>query len=809
MKRKNCTGVVFDMDKVSSLSIAIVVFPLLAAIITAVLGSRWLRGAAHLPVIVAIAASFIASLMLFQELRLEHSAVDGSSHGYAQVVPLWSWVGIERAWGGRDFRIDVALRADSLTTMMQMMVSGISLLVAVFGGGYMKGDRGYWRFFTYIALFVFSMLMLVSVSSFLLLFVFWEAVGVCSYLLIGFWYERPAAAAAGMKAFLVNRVGDFGFTLAIFLIWVYYGTLDFHDVAIERRGGERVVVTDATRISQLADSAAVGGGASYVVDGVLGQRRISSGTWVGGSAGLAICLLLMWGACGKSAQFPLHVWLPDAMEGPTPVSALIHAATMVTAGVYLIVRCAPLFVVTPAAQLTVATIGGLTALLAALIALTQYDLKRVLAYSTVSQLGYMFLGVGAASLAGITAGMFHLLTHAFFKALLFLGAGSVMHAMGNVIDMRRFGGLRRLMPYTHATFVIGALALAGIFPLSGFWSKDAIMGAVHDRVHELEHGGHSVASESAGGADVEERGHGAGEAVVPVWYGTVYRYLYYAGMLTVWLTAFYTFRAVFMTFYGEERVPEEAGSHAHESPPSMVVPLVVLAVGAAVIGLLLDRSLIDGTHPFAEWLMATPSLSLPALAETAQPGQFHTEIAAVSTLIALIGIGLAAHLYLGSRDEAAALRSFFDLEWCERFSGIEWLARVRSRGTWGRIERGFRGSGFGWLLDAMWMVVFVVLLVLATPLLVLRWFSPYQLSLNKFYLDEVYTWMVVRPVQGIAKLSAWLDRSLIDALVDFVGWVPRVVGGMLRGVQSGLISFYSLAMVLAVVVFVWVRVCLM
>ncbi len=802
---------IFGWDTIETLTVVIVALPLVAVVVTALLGARVSRGASHWPVILAIAGSFVASLMLFQQLRLEQAtSLDDGRFGYAHVVTLWSWVGIEDVWGDGDLRIDVALRADPLTSMMQLMVSGISLFVALFAAGYMKGDRGYWRFFTYIALFVFSMLMLVTVSSFLLLFVFWEAVGVCSYLLIGFWYEKPSAAAAGMKAFLVNRVGDFGLTLAIFLIWLHYGTLDFHDVAWEQTPSGEVAVTDPVRIEQLAmdwSMSETSDTKASIVDGVLGRRRIASGAWIGGTIGLAICLLLMWGACGKSAQFPLHVWLPDAMEGPTPVSALIHAATMVTAGVYLIVRCSPLFVVTPTAQLVVASIGGFTALLAALIALTQFDLKRVLAYSTVSQLGYMFLGVGAASLAGITAGMFHLLTHAFFKALLFLGAGSVMHAMGNVIDMRQFGGLRRRMPYTHATFLIGALALAGIFPLSGFWSKDAIMGAVHDRIHLLEHheevaAGHGEGAEAAG----SER---SAIVAAPSWHGSVYRLLYYAGMVTVWLTAFYTFRAVFLTFYGEERIPAEAGDHAHESPPVMVVPLVVLAAGAAVVGLLLDRSAIDGTHPFAEWISGAPSLSLPALAAAGEPGQFHTAVAAVSTLIALIGIGLAAHLYLGPHDEVRWLRSFFDLDWLAEVTNIQTLAKIRGRGICGAVERGLRRAGMGWLFDAAWLVVFLALIVLAIPLLVLGWLSPYRLSYHKFYLDEVYRWVVVRPLEGIAALSAWLDRTVIDGLVDLVGWVPRGIGNAWRGVQSGLLSFYSLAMVLAVVVFLWVRVCLM
>ena len=292
------------------------------------------------------------------------------------------------------------------------------------------------------------MTMLVSASNFVLLYVFWEAVGLCSYLLIGFWYERPAAAAAGKKAFLVNRIGDVGFALGIFLIWTTYGTLELprHD-----RAGR--VGTNAAGRRGVLRRLARHGDLPFAVAGGVRQER----------------------------QFPLHVWLPDAMEGPTPVSALIHAATMVTAGVYMVARCMPLFAASPDAQYAVAAIGGITALLGAIIAITQTDLKRILAYSTISHLGYMFVALGTCTLAGATAGMFHLLTHAFFKALLFLGAGSVMHAMGGVIDIRRLGGLRRLMPVTHWTFLVGCLAIAGVVPLAGFWSKDAILLALRQR----------------------------------------------------------------------------------------------------------------------------------------------------------------------------------------------------------------------------------------------------------------------------------------------------------------------------------------
>ncbi len=598
-----------------TLLVLIPALPLAATLLTAALGKRVLRQQSHLPVVLALVISCAASVLLVFAVQRgrEQAARDGTEKtvGYEKVFPLWTWASVKDAYvsprplgegqgvraNQRDafrqpgphpnplpkgegtshhsllptnlrsvpekgtFHIDVTLRADPLTAVMLATVTFISLLVAVYSIGYMRGDPGYWRFFTYIGLFVFSMTMLVSVSNFVLLYVFWEAVGLCSYLLIGFWFERPAAAAAGLKAFLVNRVGDFGFALAVFLLWTTYGTLDFHDTNV---GG-------------------------VIHPGILGQTMLRAmlhgpSLYAGGGLATATCLLLMLGACGKSAQFPLHVWLPDAMEGPTPVSALIHAATMVTAGVYLVARCAPLFAASPDAQCVVAVIGGFTALLAALIALTQTDLKRILAYSTISQLGYMFLALGTGSLAGVAAGMFHLVTHAFFKALLFLGAGSVMHAMGGVVDLRRFGGLRGRLPTTHWTFLFGCLALAGIVPFAGFWSKDAILAAVRQ----------SASADPIAG---------------------LYHVLYLAAVATAGLTALYTFRAFFLTFYGQERIPEEAGRHAHESPPSMTAPMVILAVGALVVG-----AYFYGTGDFAGphgFLAQTPSLACRGMAEKA------------------------------------------------------------------------------------------------------------------------------------------------------------------------------------------------
>ncbi len=591
---------------IPTLLVLIPSLPLLAAIVTAIFGRGLLRANSHLPTVVALVCAFVASLMLLFEVRSlddARSLDDGAMIGWEATVDVWNWVDVPAAIATPvaarpsadaaalpatlPFSINVTLRADALTAIMLSMVTFVSSLVAIYASGYMHGDRGYWRFFSYISLFVFSMVMLVSVSNFVMLYVFWEAVGLCSYLLIGFWYEKPPAAAAAKKAFLVNRIGDFGFALGLFLIWTTYGTLNFHDA-----GG---------------------------IAGVLGQTRLADpSVYVGGDIATAICLLLLLGACGKSAQFPLHVWLPDAMEGPTPVSALIHAATMVTAGVYMVTRCTPLFMLSPTAQNVVAVIGLTTAAIGGIIAMTQTDLKRVLAYSTISQLGYMFLGLGVATIGGITAGMFHLFTHAFFKACLFLGAGSVMHAMGGVIDMRRFGGLRRLMPITHGTFLFGCLALAGVVPFAGFWSKDAILAAAYEK------GAHD----------------------------DLFYALYWGGLIVAFMTAIYTFRAFFLTFYGPERIPHEAGHHAHESPRSMTLPLVILAFCSLTVG-----AYFEWTGGFADFLARTPSLAYQGLAAHAEHDSgAHALVATVSTVLALAGVGLAAFLYLGDPAQVMAIR---------------------------------------------------------------------------------------------------------------------------------------------------------
>ena len=468
-------------------------FPLAGFLLLVVLGKRAGKAAGWLATS-AVGLSFLAAVVTFTQL-LGHDA-----HDREVIKPIFTWL----AAGG--FEVEASLLIDPLSVTMALFVTGVGFLIHLYSIGYMEGDEGFTRFFTYMNLFAFSMLVLVLADNFLLTFVGWEGVGLCSYLLVSFWFEREQAATAGKKAFVVNRVGDFGFMVAMFLVFATFGSLAYEDVFRNLEGTSEVTVT-------------------------------------------AIALLLFFGACGKSAQLPLFVWLPDAMEGPTPVSALIHAATMVTAGVYLMARISPLLAASEGALLVVAFIGAATAFVAATIACAQDDIKRVLAYSTISQLGYMFLAVGTGA---YVAAIFHMVTHAFFKALLFLGAGSVMHGMHEQTDMKQMGALRRWMPVTAATFIVGWLAIAGVPPFSGFWSKDDVLLAAWDK-------------------------HPA---------------LWAIGLVTAVLTAYYMSRQVFLVFYGGERWrpkgrKADRRQEPHESPQVMLLPMVVLA-GLAVVGGLLN-----------------------------------------------------------------------------------------------------------------------------------------------------------------------------------------------------------------------------
>ena len=475
------------------LIVVLLVAPFVGFLINGLLG-KWLKGNEKLSGWIgalAVLISLICSIIAFTSVHSGATPFDET---------LYEWI------TGESFAFNIGFRVDALTTVMLLVITGVGFLIHVYSIGYMHGDAGYTRYFAYLNLFVFAMLILVLGNNYLMMFVGWEGVGLCSYLLIGFWYDKKSATDAGKKAFIVNRIGDFGFLLGIFTLFAAFGTLDFSSVF------------DAAEADNF-------------------QKVFGSSTLV------IATLLLFVGAIGKSAQIPLYVWLPDAMEGPTPVSALIHAATMVTAGVYMVARSAVLYNIAHTGEI-VAWIGVLTAFFAATIALTQNDIKRILAYSTVSQLGYMFVGVGVGAYA---SGIFHLVTHAFFKGLMFLTAGSVMHAMANELDMRKMGGLKAKMPITHWTFFVGALAIAGFPFLSGFWSKDEIL-------------------HSAWGS-------------FPI--------IYVIGLVTAFLTAFYMFRLIFVTFYGESRAAPEVASHVHESPPVMWVPLAILAIPSALIGLLL------------------------------------------------------------------------------------------------------------------------------------------------------------------------------------------------------------------------------
>ena len=761
------------MDRISYLLVLIPLLPLGAAVATAIFGPLALKKYSNVPLLIATLVSFIMSMALLVDVGKLHVAEA------ERTVTFWTWAEVSDAYlqppsmmgeegqaqvapsAMRDFSIDITLRADALTAIMLAMVTFVSTLVVAFAGAYMEGDRGYWRFFSYVGLFVFSMTMLVSVSNFILLFVFWEAVGVCSYLLIGFWYSKDEAASAGKKAFLVNRIGDFGFALAIFLIWTTYGTVNFHDSSKQAEGASGEVVT-----------------------GVLSPARVDKGTFVGGTVGCAICLLLMLGACGKSAQFPLHVWLPDAMEGPTPVSALIHAATMVTAGVYMVLRCFPLFSVAPDARLVLACIGAFTALMAGLIAMTQFDLKRVLAYSTISQLGYMFLALGTGSAAGLVAGMFHLFTHAFFKALLFLGSGSVMHAMGNIIDMRRFSGLRRLMPWTCLTFAIGSLALAGFPLLSGFFSKDAILASVLERAEHFQHIDHATDDAVMAAATPV---FGLSEATQ----GAVFKTLYISALITAFLTAFYTFRAFFMTFFGPLRVPSEAGDHAHESPPMMLIPLAVLAVCAAGIGFYFSWLTDD---LFGKFLSTTPGIVLAATAHLDHAA--HSQVAIISSVLAFAGIGCAAFFYLENTNEALRVQRLMDFGWFGRVSDVESIAKLKNAPLVQSIYNLASKLQLGWLASLIGHLILTIALILAIPLFVLYYCSPYRLSSHKFFFDEIYNVLIVAPLRFLARLSAAFDKFIVDGFVNTCGKIPVALGGFLRSMQMGLVQFYALAMVL-------------
>jgi NADH-quinone oxidoreductase subunit L len=653
---------------IKTLAILIPALPLAGAVLVGLIGLRGLRGSSHWLVILAVAAALGAAIRLtgLTWINVDRACVPGIL-ALTKSFRVFHWIS---AGGGQ--WLDVAFRVDPLTCTMLIVVLSVSLLVVIYSVGYMRDhhghpERGYERFFAFLAIFVFSMCTLVLAGNFLLLYLGWELVGLSSYLLIGFYYQRPAAAAAAKKAFLVNRIGDLGFALGIFLIYYTFRTLDYESV-----------------FSMVRHMKAAGGAD-------LDPSRITT-----------IALLLFCGAMGKSAQLPLHVWLPDAMEGPTPVSALIHAATMVTAGVYMVARCHVIFDASEYAKWIVATVGAVTALFSATIALTQFDMKRILAYSTLSQLGYMFLGLGVGA---FDSAIFHLYTHAFFKALLFLGAGSVMHAMAGTIDIRRFGGLAKAMPITATTFWIGGLALAGFPLLAGFWSKDEII-------------------------------HAALSSEMP-WLGWI-------AIVTAWLTAYYTFRMIFLAFHGKERLPKGV-EHAHESGPWMAAPLVLLAIGAVFAG------------------YAGVSLQGGGFLGVFQPhGRFHEFLKTV------FPAGRVA-------EHAAGHES-------------HWLMYVSAGiALWGIFT--------AWFFYRRRPTI-PMAFALAFP-------STYRLFYNKYYVDELYNLVFVRPLRWLGEFCYGLDRFFINGLLWLIAAVPRAIGFGLKRWQQGALQGYALGMVAGILVILW------
>ncbi len=642
-----------------------------------------------------------------------------ANHGQPFETILFTWLGTggngivySTHTGFAQFHADAGFLLDPLSSIWLLFVTFVGMLIHIYSIGYMGHEGGYYRFFGYLNLFMFSMLTLILGNNYALMFVGWEGVGLCSYLLIGFYFQRHSASTAANKAFITNRVGDAGFLLGMFTIAWYFGSVQY------------------THINHLARS---------------GQFAIGD-PWI-----TAACLLLFVGACGKSAQFPLHVWLPDAMEGPTPVSALIHAATMVTAGVYMVARSNALFVLAPTAMKTVAIIGALTAIFAATIGLVQNDIKRVLAYSTVSQLGYMFLALGVGAFA---AGVFHVFTHAFFKALLFLGSGSVIHAMSGEQDMQFMGGLHNKIKTTFGTMLIATLAISGIPGFAGFFSKDAILWETWSR---------------EGGA---------------------YRYLWYIGFLTALLTSVYMFRLIYLTFFGKPRMSQEVEHHIHESPKSMTVPLVILAIGSIGAGWLGLPHSLGGSNQFEKFLE-------PVFAKEA----------------VVMEEGGAAHQVAAGEEQVEHTNP---VEYGLMFAsvGVAFLGWWLAKRAYGNADKGYKEP--------------------------INEISPrfYKTLFRKWYIDEFYDWFITGrqklfPVRlgamGLGEALWKFDADVIDGTVNGAGWATResgtvstwwdkwIIDGLfvngvaivtrlasypVRVIQWGLVQWYALVMVAGLVCFV-------
>ncbi|MEK6653003.1 MAG: NADH-quinone oxidoreductase subunit L [Nitrospirota bacterium] len=623
--------------------------PLAAFLINILLGRNFLKEKAHWVSILAVAGSWVVAVM----------ALVDTMAGKTINEDLYSW------FVSGNFKVSVGFLIDQLTAVMLIVVTTCSMLIHIYSVGYMHGDKGFYRFFAYLSLFTFCMLMLVMANNFLQLYFGWEGVGLCSYFLIGYYFDKKSASDAGKKAFIVNRFGDFGFGLGIIMIFLTFGTVYYEPVFAQ-----------------------AGGFANHTVNFLGYDVHLMT----------LIALLLFCGSIGKSAQMPLHVWLPDAMEGPTPVSALIHAATMVTAGVFLVARCSPIFSLSETALMVVALTGAITSLFAATIGLVQNDIKRIIAYSTISQLGYMFLacGVGAYS-----AGVFHLYTHAFFKALLFLCAGSVMHAMAGELNLQKMGGLKKYMPVTYITMLLASLSIAGVPGFAGFFSKDEILW--------LAYSGPSPVGKLVWGI----------------------------GTVVAFLTALYSFRLIFLTFHGKFRGTHEQEHHLHESPKVMTIPLILLCVGAIASGWVGIPHLLGGGAHFTEFMK-------PVLGHPEGHGTHSEEwmVMAVSVIAGFSGIGLAYFMYLKRADIPVRLAA--------RFSAV------------------------------------------------------HKILLNKYYVDEFYSFLIVRPAIWIAKniLIGITDAKIIEAIVN---GIPKAIGGfsqVIRKVQTGFLQHYATIMATGILIIV-------
>jgi NADH-quinone oxidoreductase subunit L len=637
--------------------LAIVLSPLFGAIIAGLFGRKIGRGGAHWVTIVGVAISFLLSLLV-----LRHHVLEGAEPYNGTV---YTWMVIE------GIRLEVGFLVDNLTAVMISTVTFVSLMVHIYTIGYMQDDDGYQRFFSYIALFTFAMLMLVMANNFLQLFFGWEGVGLVSYLLIGFWYKRESAIFASLKAFLVNRVGDFGFLLGIAAVLMAFNSLDYADVFAAAPLMAKVTV--------------------QLIPGV---------EW---SLMTVTCILLFVGAMGKSAQVPLHVWLPDSMEGPTPISALIHAATMVTAGIFMVARMSPLFELSETALSVVLVIGSITALFMGFLGIVQNDIKRVVAYSTLSQLGYMTVALGVSA---YSAAIFHLMTHAFFKALLFLGAGSVIIAMHHEQDIRKMGGLWKHMPVTWLTFLLGTLALIGTPGFAGFYSKDSILEAVHSS-------------------------HIAGAG-----------FAYFAVMLVVFVTSFYSFRLYFVVFHGKERMDHHTREHLHETPAVVTVPLILLAIPSVVIGAMTIEPLLFGGG-FGNAIFVAPEHDVLAHLKEHFHGAMSFALHGLTGLpfiLVLAGLGSAFYLYM-LRPELPDL--------------------IRQR------------------LAAL-----------------------YDIMNRKYLFDEIYQSVFMRGSRSLGTaLWKFGDAGLIDGLLvngtaRLVGWFSSVV----RHLQTGYLYTYAFAMIIGLLI---------